>query len=188
MGGQRKADELGALSAVKGIIFGVVAVMIVLVSWPSLGKPRSHGFPRFFAFLAILGLFILNVDRWFSDPFTPLHILSWVLLTASFILVVHGFYLLRAIGQPRNNIENTTTLVRVGAYRYIRHPLYSSLLWLAWGICLKELSYPSIGLALVATAALFATVRIEEAENLQRFGDNYTAYMKTTKMFIPYLF
>lgn len=173
---------------VKGIIFGVVAVMIVLVSWPSFGQPRSHDFPRFFAFLAILGLFMLNVDRWFSDPFTPLHILSWALLTASLILVVHGFYLLRVVGQPKDNIENTTTLVLVGVYRYIRHPLYGSLLWLAWGISLKDTSLLSIGLALVATSALIVTARTEEAENLQRFGDGYAAYMKTTKMFIPYLF
>ncbi len=176
------------MTIVKGIIFGAVALMITLVSWPSLGRPRHHGFPRFFAFLAILALLVLNVDRWFSDPFTLLHMVSWALLTVSLILAVHGFYLLRVVGQPKDNIENTTMLVREGAYRYIRHPLYGSLLWLAWGICLKDLSPLSIGLALVATAALLATARIEEAENLQRFGDDYAAYMKTTKLFIPYLF
>jgi len=176
------------MSVVKGIIFGLAALVLILVSWPALRRPRSHGFPRFFAFMAILGLFVLNLDRWFTDPFTPLQMISWALLTASLILAVHGFYLLRVVGQPKDNIENTTILVREGAYRYIRHPLYGSLLWLAWGICLKDLSPLSIGLALVATAALFATARIEEAENLQRFGDDYAAYMKTTKMLIPYLF
>lgn len=176
------------MSVFKGIIFGVVCVLIIWYSWPSLRRPLSHGFPRFFAFLAILGLLVLNMDSWFSDPFTLLHMVSWALLTASLILAVHGFYLLRVVGHPKDNIENTTMLVREGAYRYIRHPLYGSLLWLAWGICLKDLSPLSIGLALVATAALFATARIEEAENLQRFGDDYAAYMKTTKMFIPFLF
>ena len=176
------------MSVVKGIIFGLAALVLILVSWPALRRPRSHGFPRFFAFMAILGLFVLNLDRWFTDPFTPLQMISWALLTASLILAVHGFYLLRVVGQPKDNIENTTILVREGAYRYIRHPLYGSLLWLAWGICLKDLYPLSIGLALVATAALLATARIEEAENLQRFGDDYVAYMKTTRMFIPYLF
>ncbi len=126
---------------VKGIIFGVVGVLIIWYSWPSLRRPRSHGFPRFFAFSAILGLFVLNMDSWFADPFTSLQMVSWALLTASLILAVHGFYLLRVVGQPKDNIENTTMLVREGAYRYIRHPLYGSLLWLAWGICLKDL-YP----------------------------------------------
>ncbi len=175
------------MSMVKGIIFGLAALVIILVSWPSLGRPRHHGFPRFFAFLAILALLVLNVDSWFSDPFTPIHVVSWALLTASLVLAVHGFYLLRVVGQPKDNIEDTTVLVQIGAYRYIRHPLYSSLLGLAWGICLKNLSPLSIGLALTATAALIATARIEEAENLQRFGEDYAAYMKTTKLFIPYL-
>ena len=175
------------MTIVKGIIFGAVALMIILVSWPTLRRLRSHGFPRFFAFMAILGLFLFNMEHWFTDPFTPLHIVSWTLLTASLVLAVHGFYLLRVVGQPKDNIEDTTTLVQVGAYRYIRHPLYSSLLGLAWGICLKDLSPLSIGLALAATAALIATARIEEAENLQRFGEDYAAYMKTTRMFIPYL-
>ncbi len=176
------------MSPVKGIIFGVVALSIVLVSWPALRQPRSHGFPRFFAFMAILGLFVLNVDHWFTDPFTPLHMVSWALLTASLVLAVHGFYLLRVVGLPKEGFKDTTTLVRVGAYRYIRHPLYSSLLWLAWGICLKDPSLLSIGLALAATAALVVTARIEEAENLRRFGDDYAAYMKKTKLFIPHLF
>ena len=51
------------MSPVMGIIFGVAALMIVLVSWPALRRPRSHGFPRFFAFMAILGLLVLNVDN-----------------------------------------------------------------------------------------------------------------------------
>ena len=43
-------------------------------------------------------------------------------------------------------------------------------------------------LALVATAFLVATARIEERENMNKFGDDYAAYMKTTKRFIPILF
>lgn len=175
------------MSIVKGIIFGVATLVIVLVSWSSLSRPWLHGFPRFFAFMGILVLFVLNVGYWFTDPFTPLHVLSWASLMGSLILAVHGFYLLRVVGQPKEGFEDTTMLVRVGAYRYIRHPLYSSLLGLAWGIYLKNPSLLSIGLALAVTAALIATARIEEAENLQRFGDDYAAYMKTTKMFIPYL-
>jgi protein-S-isoprenylcysteine O-methyltransferase Ste14 len=70
----------------------------------------------------------------------------------------------------------------------IRHPLYSSLLFLAWGIFFKQVSLTATTLVLVATVSLVATVRVEEAENIQRFGDEYVDYMKTTRMFIPFLF
>jgi protein-S-isoprenylcysteine O-methyltransferase Ste14 len=34
---------------------------------------------------------------------------------------------------------------------------------------------------------LVATARVEEAENLRFFGEEYQEYMKRTKMFVPYL-
>jgi protein-S-isoprenylcysteine O-methyltransferase Ste14 len=102
-------------------------------------------------------------------------------------MAVHGFYLLRVVGRPKGGIEDTSVLVRRGAYRYIRHPLYSSLLLFAWGTFLKDPSLLSIFLAVVASAFLVATARIEEVENIRKFGDDYVTYMRETKMFIPFL-
>jgi protein-S-isoprenylcysteine O-methyltransferase Ste14 len=104
--------------------------------------------------------------------------------------------LLRMIGKPDDRrsdmsllgVEKTTTLVIVGAYRYIRHPLYSSLLFLAWGVFLKSPSWPGGSLAIAATAFLTATAKVEESENIRYFGSAYREYMKQTKMFIPFLF
>ncbi|MEJ2737690.1 MAG: isoprenylcysteine carboxylmethyltransferase family protein, partial [Anaerolineae bacterium] len=84
--------------------------------------------------------------------------------------------------------EKTTRLVTVGAYRYIRHPLYSSLLFLAWGIFFKDPSWIGGLLVLAATLLLLVTARAEEAENVRFFGQAYEAYMGQTKRFIPYLF
>ena len=74
------------------------------------------------------------------------------------------------------------------AYRYIRHPLYASLLLLVWGALLKNLQVPGVALALAGSALLTVTARVEEAENLVKFGADYAAYMKDTRMFIPFLF
>jgi len=40
----------------------------------------------------------------------------------------------------------------------------------------------------VATVSIVTTGKVEERENIQKFGDAYVEYMKATKMFIPYLF
>ncbi|MFQ6101967.1 MAG: methyltransferase family protein [Anaerolineae bacterium] len=172
----------------KLIIFAVMSVGIIFVSWTSLRDPRSHGFFRFFAFESILALTLLNLERWFSDPFSVLQIISWLLLLSSLILVVHGFHLLRMIGRPNDGIENTTALVVRGAYKYIRHPLYSSLLLFGWGVFFKDPSLLSGILVVASSTFLVATARVEEVENLRKFGADYAAYMKTTKMFIPFLF
>jgi len=172
----------------KLIIFAIVSAGIVILSQKSLRKPRSHGFFRFFAFESILVLILLNLEHWFSDPFSARQIVSWLLLLSSLILAVYGFYLLRMIGKPKGGIENTTTLVMLGAYKFIRHPLYSSLLLLGWGVFFKDPSLLSGILVMATSAFLIATARVEEAENLRKFGADYAMYMKTTKMFIPFLF
>jgi len=81
--------------------------------------------------------------------------------------------------------ENTANLVTIGAYKYIRHPLYSSLLLMDWGIFFKHKTWLSGFLALGLTAFLIATAKAEEKENLTRFGDEYFPHLKTSKMFIP---
>lgn len=172
----------------KLVVFLVGSAGIVAISWTSLRNPRSHGFYRFFAFESLLALILLNLPHWFNKPFSTHQIVSWLLLTLSLFLVVHGFYLLRTLGRPDKGIDHTTTLVIRGVYRYIRHPLYASLLWLGWGVFFKDPSLVGGILALVASVSLIATARVEEAENLRKFGTDYSTYMKSTRMFIPFLF
>jgi protein-S-isoprenylcysteine O-methyltransferase Ste14 len=169
------------------ILFVLVSAGIFWFSWQPLHDWHTHGFYRFFAFESILALILMNAGQWFRDPFSTLQSVSWLLLLASLFLILHGFYLLRVIGRPSGNIENTSKLVEIGAYRFIRHPLYSSLLFLAWGAFLKDLSVWSGLLVLVATVALIATAKAEEKENLQKFGAAYKEYVRATKMFVPFV-
>jgi len=170
------------------IIFLTATLIIAALSWKSLKEPTSHGFFRFFAFESVLALVLINTHTWFQDPFSARQILSWLCLLVSLFLVLHGIYLLRIIGKPQGIIEGTTILVTRGAYRYIRHPMYSSLLWLATGAFLKQPSMTGTALLVGTVAFLLATARVEEAENLQRFGQDYAVYMEKTKMFVPFLF
>ena len=168
-------------------IFLVVSIIIIWFSWPSLKKPSSHGFPRFFAFESVLALVLLNLKYWFVDPFSVRQIFSWGCLCASLFLVIHAVHLLRVVGKPGDRLEDTTRLVQVGAYRYIRHPMYSSLLFLGWGAYLKAPGWLTSILVLLASVSLILTAKLDEMENLSKFGDEYVAYMEKTKMFLPYL-
>ncbi len=167
-------------------IFGFFSILFLKYSWNSLRSFRHHGLYRFFAFEGILILVLLNADYWFQGPFSMRQILSWLLLVTSAALAVHGFYLLHTVGKPRQNFEDTTELVKVGAYRFIRHPLYASLLAGAWGVSLKHISISSAVLVLLVSAFLYATAKAEEKENLEKFGDAYRDYMKNSRMFIPF--
>jgi len=176
-------------------LFAVLSVPIVWISRRSLRHPASHGFSRFFAFEAVLATILLNMPHWFRQPFRAQQLVSWTLLCVSLVYVVWGFLLLRRLGgfRPTSEIapdyewEKTGRLVTTGIYRWIRHPMYGSLFLLAWGGVLKDVTAGSLALGVAATLALFATAKAEEAENVRRFGEEYVAYMKRTRRFVPFL-
>jgi protein-S-isoprenylcysteine O-methyltransferase Ste14 len=179
----------------KVIIFSIVSLWIVYLSRKSLRAPRSHGFYRFFAWEAILALFLLNVNHWFQDPFSWHQLISWLLLIASAYMVIQAVLLLNRVGKPDSlrsgeplyGLEQTTTLVEVGVYRTIRHPMYSSLLLLAWGIFFKSPNWVGGLLSAAATGFLILTAGAEEEENIRFFGPMYQEYMRRTRRFIPFL-
>lgn len=179
----------------KLIIFVLTSVGIIWVSRSSLRSFHSHGFYRFFAWEAILVLFLINVNYWFLEPFSLSHICSWIFLLISLVLIIRGVQLFQEKGKlnsKRNDptlvgIEKTTELVTTGIYHYIRHPFYSSLLFLGWGIFLKQISWVGICLVLITTISLTITAKKEEVENINFFGEEYQLYMKQTKMFIPFI-
>jgi len=176
-------------------VFLIASIGLAYISRSSLVHPASHGFYRFFAWECILVLFVLNARHWFADPFSIRQIFSWLLLLASLLLVVPGIGMLHRKGKADNRrreeplmaFEKTTVLVTDGIYHYVRHPLYSSLLFLDWGIVFKGPSPASIILGLATTLLLILTARAEEREDIAFFGEAYREYMRRTKMFVPYL-
>jgi len=85
-------------------------------------------------------------------------------------------------------LEKTTPLVTGGPYRFIRHPMYASLMCFTWGVFLKQISLLSGLLVILASLALYTTAIFEERENLRNFGNQYVEYMHRTRRFIPFLF
>jgi protein-S-isoprenylcysteine O-methyltransferase Ste14 len=79
-------------------------------------------------------------------------------------------------------------LITSGVYKYIRHPLYTSLILFSLGAFLKDPSLLGTGLVITTVIGVYLTARIEEGHNLERFGESYQDYMDATKRFIPKIF
>ncbi len=154
----------------------------------TLARSHPYRFTRFLAFECILSLVFLNGRVWFENPFSPRQILSWILLLGSLALAVHGFVLIKSRGAPSGDFEDTTRLITSGAYRFIRHPLYASLLLLSLGVFFKDPSFPGAALVLGTTLGVNLTAGIEEQHNLARFGEDYRDYMEKTRRFIPFIY
>ena len=177
------------------VIFGVISSVIIAVSWRTLFNLKSHGFYRFLSWECIAWLIATNYRFWVTDPFALNQIVSWILLLMSIALLVPGIAMMvnkGKQGKSRNDgtlyrFEQTTELIETGVFKYIRHPLYSSLLFLTWGILFKALSVELLAVSLLSTLCLFLTAIFEEKECMVFFGERYKEYMTRTKRFIPFI-
>ncbi len=178
------------------IIFGVLSIPVIILSWRALLNVKSHGFYRFFSWECIILLFVVNYSFWFDNPFSINQIFSWVFLFISIYLVIAGVILLKKIGKPVKNrdektlyqFEKTSELVEIGIFKFIRHPLYSSLLFLTWGIFFKNITIFLLFVALLSSLFLYLTAIFDEKECIKFFGSKYIDYMKRSRMFIPLIF
>ena len=178
------------------VVFLIGSLLIIYVSRNALKVVASHGYYRFFAWELILLLFVINLSSWFRNPSRWYQIISWILLFASLIPLFLGIITLRN-GRRSDGIRSTETdlydfertslLVTNGIYRYIRHPLYSSLLLLTWGIFFKVPGFIGFVIAVVTVFFLLKTAQADENECIRFFGEPYQEYMRHSKRFIPFL-
>ena len=171
------------------IVLILVTIFLIYVLWiVSLRKKRFHGISRFFVFEGIFIIVLLNYTNWFKDPFSLIQIISWILLLSSAIIAFFGFYFLYTRGKPEGQLENTSKLITSGLYKYIRHPIYLSLIPGVLGALLKGFGCLQVILTIVVLISLVITAKVEEKEMIEKFGSEYYDYMKKTKMFIPFVF
>jgi protein-S-isoprenylcysteine O-methyltransferase Ste14 len=78
-------------------------------------------------------------------------------------------------------------LVTTGPYRYIRHPIYASILLFIWAGVLSHLSFIDAMLAVAATGFAFLRLLAEEHLVQVRYPE-YTEYAARTKRLIPFLY
>ena len=178
------------------VIFGIISALIILLSWRTLWNFTSHGFYRFFCWECIAWLASANYSYWFKNPFQVKQIFSWIFLITSAYLIIAGILMMKKYGKPKKGkrekelyqFESTSIMVTKGIFRHIRHPLYSSLLFLTWGIFLKNATLPLLIVSFTSTFFILITAWYDEKECISFFGLEYREYMKKTKKFIPFLF
>lgn len=115
----------------------------------------------------------------------------WLGVGIGIICALLIYWLFSSIGSgitPTSATRQTHRLVTRGIYRWVRHPLYSvgSSMFVAFGLMADNWFIAALG---ILTFILMA-IRLpkEEANLIEKFGDEYREYMKTTGAFLPKLF
>jgi protein-S-isoprenylcysteine O-methyltransferase Ste14 len=183
------------MSVIQIILFCVLSIVAVTFSRKILFHYNRHGFYRFFAWECIILLIVFNYKNWFQNILSINQIISWFFLLYSLYLIISGLATLKKMGKADESrddstlykLEKTTVLVQTGIYKYIRHPIYGSLVFLTWGIFFKNVTIFLLLISIVATIFLIITAKFDERECLDYFGEKYKDYMSRTRLFVPFI-
>ncbi len=140
-----------------------------------------------------LGLLLLFVSipglRW---PFMPAN--SWHaaaglgVMAAGTLLHIHARIQLGKNWSGRVMIKGDHQLVRSGAYRFIRHPIYSAIVMVALGTAVVSGRVMSLAGAAVFAAAYVRKLRIEERMLGEEFGADWQDYRADSWALVPWVF
>jgi protein-S-isoprenylcysteine O-methyltransferase Ste14 len=114
-------------------------------------------------------------------------------LSIGFIVVALGLLIWAVFIMQKSKLRifpepsTQATLMVVGPYRYIRHPMYTSVLLGICGLLIDDFTLFRLGLSLALTIVLIFKLNWEEKLLSEKF-DTYSQYMKLSKRLIPYIY
>jgi protein-S-isoprenylcysteine O-methyltransferase Ste14 len=116
--------------------------------------------------------------------------IRWLGVVLGLLCVAGVHWLFSSIGSgitPTSATREKHTLVTHGPYRWVRHPLYTvgSALFIAFGMMADSWFIALLGV--LAFLAMAVRTPKEEANLIEKFGDEYREYMKRTGRFLPKL-
>jgi len=114
----------------------------------------------------------------------------WLGVLIGILCVLGIYWLFSSIGSgitPTSATRKQHMLVTKGPYRWVRHPLYTvgSCLFVAFGMMADN--WFIAGLGILTFILMAARTPKEEANLIEKFGDEYREYMKRTGRFLPKL-
>jgi len=114
----------------------------------------------------------------------------WLGVGTGILCTIGIYWLLSSIGSgitPTSATRKEHKLVTNGIYRYIRHPLYTfgSSMFISFALMADNWFIAALGIFTFTLMAIRTPK--EEANLIEKFGDEYREYMKHTGRFFPKL-
>jgi protein-S-isoprenylcysteine O-methyltransferase Ste14 len=178
-----------------GYIIVVVGVVLwlspfVRTGWSTGATQRVDRRSRWGLVLEVVGYALMLLGRFWAVSPELWRVLA-SLLCFVFALAL-SWTATRALGRQHLRFDAAIgaehELVRSGPYRLVRHPIYTSMLCVLWGIGFMAAS----PLMFVVATAVFLVgteirVRIEDELLGARFGEQFESYRQSTRAYLPLL-
>jgi len=131
----------------------------------------------------IIFLMVLPIGSQEKHPSIGLGVIAIALLVGILAIAEHK----RGNFNIRPDIKDSCELVMSGIYRFVRHPMYLSVLLAMFGVAIIYFTYYEFALFIFLVITLMVKLLYEE--HLWKCHDKeYSEYMKKTKRLIPFLF
>ena len=190
-----------------GVLFFIVLYSVVLLFIPFYKKMDKKPAGTYAAFLIAFAIemhgipFSMYLISWIVGKNLPEGVLwghtlvnsigfggmyiNYGCAVIALFLIINGWYNIYKKYWSRE--KGTGSLVRSGVYKYIRHPQYTGLLLLSFGMMVEWATLPMLILFPVMITMYIRLAKQEEKDMIEEFGDVYNQYRKETKMFIPFI-
>jgi protein-S-isoprenylcysteine O-methyltransferase Ste14 len=114
----------------------------------------------------------------------------WLGVGIGIVCTIMIYWLFSSIGSgitPTSATRKQHKLVTSGPYRWVRHPLYTvgSSMFISFGMMADNWFIAALGV--LAFIAMAIRTPKEEANLIEKFGDEYREYMKHTGRYLPKL-
>ena len=129
---------------------------------------------------------------WLNQPvFTvtlPIALLGLALVACGVAFSIWARFILGDNWSGTVTVKQNHTLIVLGPYRIVRHPIYTGILAALLGTALEYGLLRSFFGVLVVAAGLLMKITAEEQFMYQRFGEEYLRYRRQVSTLIPYVF
>lgn len=115
------------------------------------------------------------------ESYPALFIIGWVVWVFGMVLVMAPIVMFpRQGGVPKSkSFVNTTRLVDTGIYAIVRHPQYTGGIYAIFLTTFLWYPHWLFGvLGVIGTAVVYMSCREEDHHLIEKFGNDYAAYMK----------
>jgi protein-S-isoprenylcysteine O-methyltransferase Ste14 len=180
-------------TAITAIWIGFWAYWLISARGAKRSTGRSARFVTIQVVLVIAVVILVRLALDLSGHGSATNVRNPVLQGAGLVMLLLGLgfaiwarvYLGRNWGMPMTRRADPE-LVRTGPYRYVRHPIYSGLLFGMVGTVVAVNVFWII-LVIVVGGYLTVSARREERDMVKSFPDTYPGYKHSTKMLIPFV-
>jgi protein-S-isoprenylcysteine O-methyltransferase Ste14 len=180
------------------LVWVVLVVVWIVFAWRTKRTIRreSNVSQLLYTFILAIGVYLIfgpNIGIRLLDQ--PLYPLTPSVAVAGFAAVLLGVgisiwarVILADNWSNSVTLKENHTLVIVGPYRAVRHPIYSGNLLAMVGSAMQRGEVRSfLGVALLFLS-FWLKARVEERFMMQEFGDDYLKYCREVRALVPMIF